>query len=97
MPEPQHWYCPNCDAAARTTTGSLPMHSCFGLHSLTIPLVRAGIKCKIEAVERQDYIGKELVQADAHGRPVMSVITTRDDGQDCTIFPPTAHAERGDL
>jgi len=98
MPAPQHWYCPNCDAAARTVADNkLPMHSCPGLHDLTIPLVKSGTKCKIEAVEREDYVGRELVQTGSHGRPVMSVVTTRDDGQDCTIYPATAHAERGEL
>jgi len=26
------------------------------------------------------------------GRPVMNVTTIRDDGQDCTVFAPTATA-----
>jgi hypothetical protein len=97
MPAPQLWYCPNCDAAARTSTDTLPMHACPGLHDLNIPLVKHGTKCKIEAVEREDYVGREMVQTGSHGRPIMSVITTRDDGQDCTIYPPAAFAERGEL
>jgi hypothetical protein len=58
------------------------------------PLVKEGAKVKIEVVERQDFVGRELVQTDEHGRPVMSVVTTRDDGQDCTVFAPTSFAER---
>jgi hypothetical protein len=54
------------------------------------PLIKAGVRAKVEAVEREDYIGDELVQLDANGRPIMSVITTRDDGQDCAIYAPTA-------
>jgi hypothetical protein len=60
-------------------------------------MVPAGTHCKIEVHVREDYVGKELVVADASGRPVMSVITTRDDGQDCAVYAPTAQARRGDL
>jgi len=58
------------------------------------PLVPEGTACKVEAVERGDYVGKELVQTDGRGRPVMAVVTTRDDGQDCTVFAPTAQGTR---
>jgi len=61
------------------------------------PLVRDGVDCTLDVVERQDYVGREMVQTDEGGRPVMAVVTTRDDGQDCTIYAPTAHAERGEL
>ncbi len=71
------------------------MHPCRGMAGLMIPLVPAGQRCKVEAVEREDYIGDELVQTDGNGRPVMSVITTRDDGQDCTVYAPTAIAQEG--
>jgi hypothetical protein len=57
-------------------------------------MVPAGTRCKVEAVEREDYINGDLVQVDGRGRPVMSVITTRDDGQDCTVYAPTALARR---
>jgi hypothetical protein len=59
------------------------------------PLIAEGIKAKVEAVERQDYIGKEKgLMYDAKGRPIMSIVTTRDDGQDAMVFPATATAER---
>ena len=45
---------------------------------------------KVEAREREDYVGHELVQTDEAGRSVMSVVTTRDDGQDAIVFAPTA-------
>jgi hypothetical protein len=90
------WECPNCTATARTP-GDVQnrFHACPGLSGLTAPMVRAGTRCKVEAVEREDYVGQEDVQLDGNGRPVMSVVTTRDDGQDCTVFAPTAYA-RGD-
>ena len=95
MPKtPQEWHCPNCDAKATTVTDKLPMHHCGGTRGLMHPLVRSGVQCKVEVVEREDYIGREMVQTDEHDRPVMAVVTTRDDGQDCTIYAPTAYAER---
>jgi hypothetical protein len=54
-----------------------------------------GVKGKVEVREREDYVGKELVHKDANGRPVMSVVTTRDEGQDCVVFAPTATASAG--
>jgi hypothetical protein len=61
------------------------------------PLVKEGTKVKIETVERQDYVRRELVQTDANGRPVMAVVTTREDGQDCTVYAPTSYAERDEV
>ena len=86
------WYCPNCDAEACTGTTStkIPFHPCSKLGTIMTPLIRVGEKAKVEAREREDYIGDEEVQTDANGRPVMSVVVTRDEGQDCTVFPPSA-------
>ena len=86
------WYCPNCDAEACTGTTStdIPFHPCSKLGAIMTPLIRVGEKAKVEAKEREDYIGDEQVQTDANGRPVMSVVVTRDEGQDCTVFPPSA-------
>lgn len=67
-----------------------PHHTCKGMKGLTVPMVLDGTKVKHEVIERGDYIGGEHVQTDGEGRPVMSVVTTRDDGQDCTVFAPTA-------
>jgi hypothetical protein len=54
--------------------------------------VEAGVRAEHRTVEREDWVGGELVQTDEDGRPVMAVVTVRDDGQDCTIFAPTATA-----
>jgi hypothetical protein len=54
------------------------------------PLVHEGVKAKVEAVDREDYIGQEDVQFDGEGKPTMAVVTTRDDGEDCTIYAPVA-------
>jgi hypothetical protein len=71
------------------------MHQCRGLVGLMAPLVPDGTRCKVEAVERGDYVGQEHVQTNGEGRPVMAVVTTRDDGRDCAILAPAAIAERG--
>lgn len=86
------WSCPNCDHVRRTPTAQrhTVVHTCAGLHGLIAPLVRAGTRCKIEAREREDYVGQERPQTNALGRPIMSIVTTRDDGVDCRVLAPVA-------
>lgn len=88
------WVCPNCPVTDRTSE-SRPhsqMHACAGLHGIIAPLVRVGVRCKVEAHEREDYLGGEITRVDDRGRPIMSVTTTRDDGEDVMVFAPTASA-----
>lgn len=89
------WACPSCDAAARTVDAKTPMHPCKGLAGLLAPLVPAGEKAKHTAVERQDFIGKEDVQYDALGRPMMSVQTETNDSLSTTVFAPAARGAMG--
>lgn len=87
------WECPNCPTVARTLEPRphTQFHACRGTHGLTVPLVERGTRCKIEAHLREDYVNGDDVQtAPADGQPYMNVITTRDDGQDCTVFAPCA-------
>ena len=93
-PREQLWECPNCSSVARTVDAKIPMHPCRGLAGLMVPLVPKGTDCKVEAVERGDYVGQESVQIDVNGRPMMAVVTTRDDGQDCTVYAPTARGTK---
>lgn len=66
-------------------------HTCKGLRGLTAPMIPAGTRCKVEAIERGDYVGTETVRLDPQlGRPVQSVVTTRDNGQDTIVFAPAA-------
>ena len=91
------WDCPNCNYTD-VTREALPhtrFHSCRT--GLTAPMVEQGTRVKIEVHVREDYVGKELVQCDANGKPVMSVTVTRDDGQDCTVYAPTARARKQEL
>lgn len=85
------WTCPRC-LTEDVTNRSEPhtqMHNCPGLGGLTAPMVPAGTKAKHEAREREDYINGDDVPLH-EGRPVMSIVTTRDDGEDCTVYAPTA-------
>jgi hypothetical protein len=93
-PPEQHWVCPNC---SMTDVTHLPpgavvtrMHDCAGLKGLSAPFVPEGTRAKVEAQEREDYVGDELPQFDGDGRPIMAVVTTRDEGQDCAVLAPTA-------
>lgn len=94
-PPPTAWGCPNCDQTevTRQAEPHTRFHACRGLKGLTAPMVVAGTRAKVEAVEREDYIGGDDVQVDGDGRPIMAVVTTRDDGQDCTVLAPTARWE----
>lgn len=92
------WYCPNCplEQVTREARPHSRMHACRGLFGLTVPMVQVGTRAKIEVVEREDYVGRERVQlAPETGRPVMAAVTTREDGQDCTVYAPaaTGHGE----
>jgi hypothetical protein len=90
-----YWECPNCEHTDRTQQAGphTRYHPCRGLSgALTAPMVRVGVRAKVVAVEREDYVGADVgnVQLDGDGRPVMSIVTTRDDGQDCAVLAPTA-------
>lgn len=90
----KQWTCPNCSATDVTHEAQphTRYHACPGLRGISAPMVQAGVKAKVEAFVREDYIGKDIVSKDDSGRPIMSVVTTRDDGTDCAVFAPTAVA-----
>jgi hypothetical protein len=88
----RHWGCPNCDYT-RVTYKSGPqavIHRCRGLRGLIAPLVEDGVRAKVYARERDDYVGENVVQVDGEGRPIMSIVTERADGQDCRVLAPLA-------
>jgi hypothetical protein len=91
----QRWECPNCEATDVTHEAQphTRFHNCRGLKGLSAPFVPAGTRCKVEAVEREDYIGKEIVTTDGEGRPVMAVETTREEGNDVAVFAACATTE----
>lgn len=86
------WFCPNC-VEKSVTTEAKPhsrMHVCKGLRGLTAPMIQYGVKCKVEAVEREDYVAGAVVTTDSEGTPTMGVKTTREDGNDVIAFADCA-------
>jgi hypothetical protein len=94
----EHRYeCPNCDVThvvKGQRQADIPFHPCRGLVGLNAPLVPAGQRCSVVALEREDYVGREMVQTDGEGRPVMSIRTERWDGSnDLAVLAPCATAD----
>lgn len=84
----RHWVCPHCTAES-VTHEARPhsrFHACRGLFGITAPMVEEGVKVDVRTVEREDYIGSERVTLDAAGRPIMAVVSEREDGQDAAVF-----------
>lgn len=93
-PPENRWECPSCGLqdVTREPRPHTRMHLCSKL-GLTVPMLPAGTRAEHQLVEREDYIGDEEVQLDqVNHRPVMSVRTVREDGEDCTVYAPTATA-----
>ena len=87
------WYCPNCGQTDQTreVRPHTRFHTCPKLRGLTAPMLPAGTKAKVVAVEREDYVGAEQVRTNDAGRPIMAVRTEYDDGRnDVAVFAPTA-------
>jgi hypothetical protein len=93
-----YWVCPNCPVTD-VTYGLYPnrFHQCRGLHNLTAPLVRAGLRCKVTAEERADYLGTEIQATGDDGKPYMAVRTTRYDGEDLAVNAGLAVLRLGDF
>lgn len=99
-----HWKCDarGCGqvAVTREVGDHTRYHVCRGRDGtagMTVPMTRAGVRCDVRAVERQDYIGRDDVQLNADGRPVMAVTIEREDGQDAAAYLPCATAKVGDF
>jgi len=93
----RHWECPNCPATDETHEARphTRYHRCAGLAGLLAPMVPAGERANVRAVEREDYIGTDQVPL-TNGRPVMAVVTERADGSnDTAVFAPTARITAG--
>lgn len=89
------WYCPRCGARAITRRADVhtEFHTCPKLLMMNAPMVLDGLAAKIELVERQDYVGQEMVQlSPERRRPVMNITITRDEGTDAAVYAPTATA-----
>ena len=89
------WVCPACKATDQTKQHGYHVryHTCPKLRFLSAPMVKAGTAAKLEVHEWADDVGDELVQRDPErNRPIISLETTRDNGNDLIVFAPTARA-----
>lgn len=90
------WECPNCPVTDRTRPlppNAARFHTCPGLRMLTAPLIRAGTDCKVIAVQREEYLGREIQETGDDGRPYSGVQTVRADGSnDVAAFAPLAQS-----
>jgi hypothetical protein len=92
----EDWCCPNCMTTDRTLglpPNAARFHTCPGLHMLTAPLIRAGIRCKVTAEERADYLNGDVQAAGDDGKPYMAVRTTYGDHDDLLVNAGLARAE----
>ena len=87
----QHWECPNCGLQDVTHNAGVGTryHNCPKLAGLSAPMLPAGTRGHLRAVERGDYVGKDIVTKDGNGRPIMAIVTEREEGQDCVVLAPT--------
>lgn len=93
----RRWECQHCTVTAKSLTEperpATPHHTCRGMAGLLTPMVPEGFKGQLIVHEREDYIGKEIVQVDGRGRPIMNVSVERPDGSnDVTVYAPAATA-----
>lgn len=84
---PTRWTCPNCTSELVRSVSKPLLHPCRGLNGIIAPMV-PGIRAKVTAVEREDYLGDERT-----GR-IMSVVTEREDGRDTIVFAPRVEVRR---
>jgi hypothetical protein len=98
----QDWECPACHYEERVSpplpANAQRWHPCRALHMLKTPLVPAGTDCKVEALEREDYLGSEIVRTGDDGKPYGGIRTERADGSnDFAAYAPLAHASIKDI
>jgi hypothetical protein len=94
--QPVPWVCPNCDVTDVTPPlppGQSRYHACSGLHGLNAPLVPEGMRAKVEATEREDYLNGDTQATGDDGKVYMNVRVTREHGDDVTVFAPAAHLD----
>lgn len=89
----RYWVCPKCGAedVTREAQPHSRFHSCPALGGLTAPMLPRGLNADVRVHEREDYVGTEDVPL-VDGRPISAVEVVRDDGNDVTVYAPTAYA-----
>lgn len=92
------WYAEEAPpVAVRPGETAQRFHPCPAQGGLTTPLKPAGVRCRVRAVDRDDYVGREIVQRGRDGQQPMAFVTDRDDGNDCVALAPMATATREDI
>ena len=93
-PPIRDWYCPACKATDQTRQHGYHVryHTCPKTRFLSIAMLPKGTAGKIVVHEREEYVGKEIVQYDQAGRALVSAETVRDNGNDLIVFAPMARA-----
>ena len=103
----RNWACPSCSLQHITVEARphTPMHPCSAMNGLLAPFVEVTSrsneldtsKVRLVRVDREDYVGDEVIRTDGEGRPAMAVRTERADGSyDTHAFAATATAT-GDI
>lgn len=88
-----HWVCPNCTythVSVNDRPNYTQMHDCKGMRLMSMPMVRDGVRCKVELTEREDYVAGELVRTDADGGVYMNSRVTMDDTEHVFVYAATA-------
>ena len=89
----QDWECPECHKTDQTRPlpgNASRMHRCPVLKGIVAPLVRKGVRSRLVAVVREDYVGNEVVTLNSDKKPIMAVRVERDSGFDVAVFAPVA-------
>lgn len=93
----RQWQCNSCGRQHVTKASregvQVPLHQCAGLAGTWVPFVPAKSTAVLRLQEREDYIGKDTPFTDINGRPIQSVYTVREDGEDCHILAPTVNMQ----
>lgn len=86
----QRWACPNCPETDQTRGRPNRWHRCRGegVHAgLLAPMVQAGTRARIHVVEPETPIDGARGVRFHQGRPIAAIVTERDEGTDCAVFP----------
>jgi len=79
----QNWYCPRCGKRETTTAvvgQTYRMHTCPKLRYLASAPMLPDVVAPLHQLDPE------------RGRPLQSIVTTRDAGQDAIVFAPAARA-----
>ena len=90
--DPVIYGCERCNARRPVAHGDtrVPMHNCGGRAGMSVPMVREGSKDHVRLVEREDYVGQEVVRKAAEGRVFMRAEVETEDTVNVWVYAPVA-------